>query len=92
MPSETTAPDPENVRVGATIKALREAHELTVTELARAIGVSHTLISLIESGQKRATMANCREIARVVRVPLAAITVAGYEEIADDPQPASAAS
>jgi transcriptional regulator with XRE-family HTH domain len=90
MPSDTTA-HPENVRVGATIRALREAHELTVTELARALGVSHTLISLIESGQKRATMANCREIARIFRVPLAAITVEGYERIADQ-QPASATS
>lgn len=85
MPSDTTALDPENVRVGATIKALREAHELTVTELARAIGVSHSLISLIESGERRATLANCREMARVFRVPLAAITVADYARIADQP-------
>ena len=87
MASDTTAPDPENVRVGATIRALREAHGLSGTELARAIGVSGPLISLIESGDRRATMANCQAIADVFRVPLAAITVANYAQIADDPQP-----
>ena len=91
MPSDTRVIHPENVRVGAIIRALREAHELTVTELARAIGVSRPLMSLIESGKRKATMANCRDIARVFRVPLAAITVEDYAEIAD-PQPASAAS
>ena len=75
--------DPENVRIGATIKALREAHGLTVTELARLIGVSHPLVSLMESGHRKATIASCREIARVLRVPLAAITIEGYEQVAE---------
>jgi transcriptional regulator with XRE-family HTH domain len=89
MPSDTRVIHPENIRVGATIRELREAHELTITELARAIGVSRGLMSLIESGSRKATLANCRAIARVLGVPLAAITVEGYEQIAD-PQPATA--
>jgi transcriptional regulator with XRE-family HTH domain len=82
--------DPEDVRVGATIKALREAHGLSATELARAIGVSGPLISLIESGDRRATIVNCQAIANVLGVRLAAITVRNYERIAD--KPAQAAS
>lgn len=84
MATDTSARDPEDVRTGATIRALREAHELSATELARAIGVSGPLISLIESGDRHATMVNCRAIARVFRVPLAAITVEDYAEIADE--------
>ena len=79
MATDTTERDPENVRIGATIAALRDAYGLTQTELARMIGVSGPLISLIESGDRRATMANCRAIAEAFRIPLAAITVKGYE-------------
>lgn len=83
MATDTSERDPQNVRVGATIRALREAHGLTATELAKLIGVSLPLVSLIESGDRRATIAHCREIARVLGVKLAAITIEGYEQIAD---------
>jgi transcriptional regulator with XRE-family HTH domain len=83
MPDTTTTPDPEDVRIGATIRALREAHELTATELARAIGVSQQLMSFIERGERHAGMAHCRAIARTLNVPLAAITVRDYADIAD---------
>lgn len=89
MPEDTPDPGPERIRIGATIKALREAHGLTTTELARGIDVSHTLISLIESGSRRATMANIRAIAALLNIPVAAITVEGYERIADKPARAS---
>lgn len=93
MPDTTdTTPAPEDVRVGATIAALREAHELSQAELGRAIGVSQQLISFIEGGARKASIANCRAIAKVFRVPLAAITVEGYQQIADQPQPAEARS
>ena len=92
MPSDTRVIHPENVRVGAVITALREAHELTITELARAIGVSRPMMSLIENGHRKATLGNCRDIARVLGVKLAAITIEGYEQIADEAQPAQAAS
>ena len=89
MASDTSTRPPEDVRVGATIKALREAHELSATELARAIGVSLPLMSLIESGDRHASMAHCRDIARILNVKLAAITVEGYERIADEPEQAA---
>lgn len=74
---------PEDARRGATIKALREAHGLSAAELGRLIGVSRARISQIELGQKRATIANCKAIADKLHIPLAAITIEGYEHIAD---------
>ena len=73
--------NPENVRVGATIKALRKAHELKLIEMAVALGISHAYLSNIEAGRKAAPMALCRQAAKILRVPLAAITVADYEQI-----------
>ena len=73
--------DPEAVRLGATIKALREAHGLTVPQLAAAIGLSDRYLRYIESGEKKATPQVCRSIAGTLNIPLAAITVEGYERI-----------
>lgn len=81
MPNDTTALDPEDVRVGATIRALREAHGLSITELGRLVGVSRQLIGLIESGERHATPAVCRAIADTLGIPLAAITVTGYAQM-----------
>jgi transcriptional regulator with XRE-family HTH domain len=71
----------EAVRVGATIRALREAHGLKLGELAAALGKSHSFVSNIECGRKEAPIPLCREIADLLGVPLAAITVADYEVI-----------
>lgn len=75
--SDTSVRDPEDVRIGATIRALRDAYGLSGTELARLIGVSAPLISLIESGDRKATPPVCRSIADKLGIPLAAITVEG---------------
>lgn len=82
MPNDTTELDPEDVRVGATIKALREAHGLNRTELARLIGVSQQLVSFIEAGKRHATPAVCRAVADKLGIPLAAITVRDYAKAA----------
>lgn len=82
MPSDTTERDPENVRTGATIAALREAYGLSQAELARLIGVSAPLISLVESGDRKATPKVCRDIADKLGIPLAAITVKDYAQAA----------
>lgn len=80
MPNDTTtAPAPEDVRVGATIRALRELHELSAAGLGRAIGKSEALITAIERGDRHATVAVCRDVAKVFSLPLAAITVEGWE-------------
>lgn len=73
--------DPEAVRLGATIRALRRAHGLKIIELARAIKVSQPYMSNIEAGRKKATPQVCIDVARTLGIPLAAITVTDYDQI-----------
>lgn len=75
--------DPEDIRVGATIRALREAHGLSAAELGRALGKSEPLISAIERGCRHATPQVRRGIVDTFRVPLAVLTVPNYEDICD---------
>lgn len=84
--------DPENIRVGETLRALRKAHELKVTEMAIALGISQAYLSNIEAGRKAAPISLCRQAARILRVPLAAITIADYEEIREAAEKAKAAA
>lgn len=85
MPDTEPAPDPADVRKGATIRALREMHGLTAEELGRAVGKSRPLITAIERGERRAPFALCRAIAETLGVPVAAITVENYDAIASQP-------
>lgn len=78
--------DAEMKRVGATIKALREAYGLSVPQLAAAVEVDKRHIYYIEDGTKRATPQVCRKIADTLGVPLAAITVKNYAQIAEAAQ------
>lgn len=78
MPNDTNELDPEDVRVGATVRALREAYGLTASQLGRLIDKSEPLITAIERGQRRATPEVCRAIADKLGIPLAAITVKDY--------------
>jgi len=88
----TNARDPENIRVGETMRALRKAHELKLIEMAVALGISHAYLSNIEAGRKAAPIALCRQAAKILRVPLAAITVADYEQIREAAEKAEAAA
>lgn len=81
MASDITALDPEDVRIGATIRALRKAYGLQAHELGRLVGKSEALITAIERGKRTATPEVCRAIADKLGIPLAAITVADYEQI-----------
>ena len=73
--------DPEAKRLGEAIKALRLKHGLKTAELAVALGKSQPYISNIEAGRKRAPLGLCRDAAELFNVPLAVITIDGYEEI-----------
>ncbi|MEV8635662.1 helix-turn-helix transcriptional regulator [Streptosporangium sp. NPDC051023] len=70
--------NPEDVRVGATIRALTEAHGWKVGELAAALERSHSYVSNVMAGRKHANHKLCRQIADLLRVPLAAI-ISGNE-------------
>lgn len=78
--SRMVTDDPE--RIGATIKALRDANRWKQVDLAAAVDRSRSHLSNIESGRKHCTLELARDIAKALRVPLAAITTAyGVEEI-----------
>lgn len=76
--TDTDTRDPEDIRVGATIRALREAYGLTAAGLGGLIGKSEALVTAVERGERHATLAVCRDIAGKLKLPLAAITVEGY--------------
>lgn len=71
------------IRVGATVKALREAHGWQLGKFASAVGMSHGHLANVEAGRKRLTAERARAVADTLRVPLAAI-ITGYpvDEIA----------
>lgn len=62
------------VRVGATVKALREAHGWALGKFASVNGLSHGHLANIEAGRKRLTPEKARSIADTLGIPLAAIT------------------
>ena len=85
--ADTKTRDPEAVRRGATIKALREAYGLSAAKLVEPMDISRRYLSYIEAGDKLAPVALCRQIADRMRIPLAAIMVDGLaaDYIADAP-------
>lgn len=64
----------ERERIGATIRALREAYGWRVGKFATAVRLSHSHLSNIESGRKAPTADVLRRIADTLGVPLAAVT------------------
>ncbi|MGW5259610.1 helix-turn-helix domain-containing protein [Microbispora sp. NPDC004025] len=77
--TDSTDLDPEAVRIGATIRALRNALGWTITELAAAVGKSHAYICNIEAGRKRCPGKLARQIAEALGVPVGAIVSPGYD-------------
>lgn len=63
----------EAVRVGETIRALREARGLTLDELANAVGISRPYLNNIERGERRLTAVLAARLADRLDVRQAAI-------------------
>lgn len=63
----------DNIRVGAAVKALREARGLTRAQVAGKIGRSEQLVGAIERGFRAATPPVRRALADAMGVPLAAL-------------------
>lgn len=72
MTRKSTHPDPEDIRRGETLRAIREASGLRVGETALGMGISSPYLSNIEAGRKRlspslahkaAAILNCRPVA-----------------------------
>lgn len=75
MPStHATSPPNEDVRVGATLRALREARGIKVGELANKLGISYAYLSNIEAGRKRLTPPLTAKAAQLLNVrPIALV-------------------
>jgi transcriptional regulator with XRE-family HTH domain len=54
--------------MGARLRAVREAHELTQAELAALLGIPHTNVSGIERGVRGLTIQQIVKISRALKV------------------------
>jgi transcriptional regulator with XRE-family HTH domain len=84
MPPKTSnwnETDPEDVRRGATIQELRVAYGVTVDELAARLGISSRYLQYIESGHRRPKAEIYGQIAGILGVRLAAITIDGFKPL-----------
>jgi transcriptional regulator with XRE-family HTH domain len=99
------APDPNLLRldplerdhargIGERVAAHRAARALTVSELARAIGVSRSMVSQIERGQSRPSVSTLFALAEALRVPVDAFfrDVHGDETAAEPAGPGTPAA
>lgn len=71
--SNASVRNPDDIRIGAAVKALREAHGLSRVELGEAIGKSGKLIAAIEQANRHATAPVQRLLVDYLRVPLDAL-------------------
>lgn len=65
---KTRVPDPEWLRVGATVRTLRELRGLKPDELANAIPLSRSYLANIEAGRKRLQPVHAARIAAILDV------------------------
>jgi len=88
--SDSTELDPEAVRIGATIRALREALGWRRGQLVAAVGKSYAYLCNVEAGRKRCTPQLARQIADALGVPVGAIVSPAYdtEALIEEARPA----
>ena len=70
------APDAAD-EIGARVTAHRLSRQLRVTELARAAGISPSLLSQIEKGRSRPSVSTLFAIAEALQVPVDSFFRAG---------------
>ena len=72
--AQATEFDPEAVRQGATLRALREANGWTQGRFAAALGYqNHSYLASVEAGRKRLTPVLASRVATLLGVPRAAL-------------------
>jgi transcriptional regulator with XRE-family HTH domain len=82
MTTESRAPSPIDVAVGARIRGLRELRGLSQPDLAKELGVTYQQFRKYETGDNRVSAGRLWEIAKILRTTI----VYFYEGI--DPVPA----
>ena len=66
------------VRIGATLRELREKSGYTVNQLSTELGISYSYLSNIEAGRKRLTKPLLARAASLLDTPQVAIVREGY--------------
>lgn len=56
------------------LRAIRESHGITLTDMAEAVGLSLPMLSRIESGERNCSVARIRQMAAILGVSPLAIT------------------
>src|SRR5215475_11005580 len=79
-------------RVGGQVATYRKERHLKVSELARSVGVSPSLISEIERGQSQPSVSTLFALAEALDVPVDAFFAKGADENGAAKQGAKAAS
>jgi transcriptional regulator with XRE-family HTH domain len=74
-------------RVGERVASYRKDRHLKVSELARMVGVSPSLISQIERGQSQPSVATLFALAESLDVPVDAFFVKDGDPVAPEPKP-----
>lgn len=73
--------EPELVRVGATIRALRQKSGATIDEFATKVGISRPALSNIEAGRRRLRPELLPVVAEALGVPQVAIMWPDYAAV-----------
>ena len=66
MKAKQSEPRPEDLRRGATLRALREANLLTINEVSVRMGISHSHLCNLEAGRRTLTPPLARRAADVL--------------------------
>ena len=74
---------PEDVRVGATIREMRQMRGLTQEGLSRAALISRPYVANIESGRQRPSMKVVARLAEALVVPQISIIAPVSDDTAD---------
>ncbi len=60
------------VSIGLQVKKLRQAHDMTIGDVARVSGLSASMVSKIENGQTSASLSTLEALAGALSTPIAA--------------------
>lgn len=75
-------PDPEDIRIGATIRQMREMRGMTQEQLSRSCILSRAYVANIEAGRKRPSTKAVARLAVALQVPQIAIMATAPAESA----------
>ena len=80
-PHELVGHEPQNIEacIGAAVRALRQAGNLTASELSRRSAISPAMLSKIENGSTSPSLSTLQALAKALDVPVTEL-LRGYEE------------